>query len=173
MTELTQDLLRGMFDYRDGNLYWRISKALCIRIGDLAGAICKDGYREIRISYKPYKAHRLIFLYHHGYLPKYLDHIDGDLSNNSISNLREATSQENSWNRKKSKSMNGKSTSSVYKGVSWHKQSKKWRTRIQVNGKRESIGLFTSETEAARAYDKSANELFGKFANMNIGLVAP
>ena len=67
--EITQKLVRELFIYRDGNLYWAIDKGPNARIGDLAGYLRKDEYRGIKINYKNYRAHRLIFLYHNGYIP--------------------------------------------------------------------------------------------------------
>ena len=167
MTELTQDLLKELFDYRDGNLYWKVAKAQRIKIGDLAGSAQKSGYRQVMINGKGYSGHRLIFLWYHGYLPEFLDHIDGDPSNNSIDNIREATNQENGWNQKKRKSINNKPTSSKYKGVSWHKPTKKWLTQITIDGKTKHLGLFISEIKAALAYNKAAIKWFGEFAKLN------
>jgi len=63
----------------------------------------------------------LIFLYHHGYLPKFVDHIDGNKKNNRIENLREATKSQNAMNQK----VSTRNTSGI-KGVMWHKRDKKW-----------------------------------------------
>lgn len=100
MSDLTQDLLKELFSYRDGDLYWKKSRS-GIKIGCSAGTIDDRGYRVIKINGKSYKGHRLMFLYHHGYLPEFLDHVDGDPLNNDIDNLREATKQENGRNRKR------------------------------------------------------------------------
>jgi hypothetical protein len=43
--------------------------------------------------------------------------------------------------------------SSIYKGVGFHKQSKKWRARIRINEQDINIGMFNSEIEAAKAYN--------------------
>lgn len=48
------------------------------------------------------------------------------------------------------------SKSSRFRGVSWHRGNRNWNCQIQVNGKRESIGSFDDEVEAARAYDTFA-----------------
>ena len=166
---ITQKQVKELFDYRDGELYWKESRGNRVRAGDLAGYVQNNGYRAININNKLYKAHRLIFLYHHGYLPKTLDHIDGDRLNNSIGNLREATNGENQMNRKKNKSMNEKTTTSKYKGVTWDKDKQKWRSRIQNNKKLKHLGYFKSEIDAALAYDKAA-EANGEFAKTNKSL---
>lgn len=165
--ELTRELLLSLFDYKDGEIFWKVSGA-GRKIGVPAGRHKLNGYGSTTVKSKGYYTHRLIFLYHHGYLPKFLDHIDGDKSNNGINNLREATRQKNGMNRKKQKSHNGKPTTSIYKGVSWHKKAKKWRARIRSKGELKHLGMFTSEIEAAKAYNKAATKYHGKFAYLNI-----
>lgn len=167
MNEISQATVKELFNYRDGELYWKVSAARCINIGDLAGYVNTRGYRTIHVDYKCYLAHRLIFLFHHGYLPKFLDHIDGDRANNNITNLREATKQENGMNRKKNKSYGGKQTSSEFKGVSWNKHAKKWQAKIVIDGKMKYLGLFKSEIGAAKAYDIAATKNFGEYARLN------
>lgn len=90
------------------------------------------------------------------------DHIDGNGLNNQKSNLREATHEQNRRNTKSYK--NGVSK---YKGVSYRKDSKKWRSIINFNKKVIRLGYFSSEIEAAKAYDVKAKELFGEFAWLN------
>ena len=75
------------------------------------------------------KAHRLIYLMHHGYLPKIVDHIDGNPKNNQIENLREALMIENVWNQKK------RSTNTTgVKGISYSKKANKYTARCMSNG---------------------------------------
>ena len=114
---ITKEYLHELFEYKDGELYWKITH----RAGQLAGS-SYSGYRCIKVNGKLYKAHRLIYLMHHGELPQFLDHIDGNPLNNQLSNLRPANKSQNGFNRK----MNSNSTSG-HKGVSWDKQSRKWK----------------------------------------------
>ena len=82
--------------------------------------------------------------------------------NNQRYNLRKATPQENMMNRQKHKN-----SSSRFKGVHWYKPANKWMTQIRFNNKHIHLGCFTSETEAALAYNQKAKELFGEFAKLN------
>jgi hypothetical protein len=81
---------------------------------------------------------------------------------NIKSNLRIVTIQQNAMNKK-----SYKGSSSKYKGVGWDKWAKKWKAQIQTNGKSKHLGLFTSEEEAAEAYNKEAIKLFGEHALLN------
>lgn len=56
---------------------------------------------------------------------------------------------------------------SKYKGVSWHKNHKKWEAGIMVDKKRKFLGSFDDEIEAARAYDKAAKSLLGENVKLN------
>ena len=58
-------------------------------------------------------------------------------------------------------------SSSKYKGVSWNKARKKWEVQFKNNYKSVYLGAYTSEEEAARAYDKAVREHFGDYARLN------
>ena len=100
---MNKELLIELFDYSDGNFYWKKTVNTKIKIGQKAGCLKNDGYIQIRVEKKPYQAHRLIYLYHHGFLPDYpleLDHINRNRADNRIENLRIVTKSENQLNRK-------------------------------------------------------------------------
>ena len=61
----------------------------------------------------------------------------------------------------------GRKSSSKFKGVSYIPSKKVWRARIEVDGKSKFIGDFSTESEAARAYNKAARSHFGEFAYQN------
>ena len=92
----------------------------------------------------------------------YTDHIDGDGLNNQKANLRFCTLQQNQFNRSPERNC-----SSNFKGVSWKKSGQKWLATITVNKRLKHIGVFTSEIEAAKAYDNVAKEAYGEFARLN------
>jgi len=91
-----------------------------------------------------------------------VDHKDGDGLNNRRSNLRLATKSQNSMNRRPNRS-----GTSGYKGVSFHRKARKWVACLKFQGRYHHLGLFASEEDAARAYDRKATELFGEFARLN------
>ena len=94
---------------------------------------------------------------------KGVDHIDHDGLNNQRSNLRIATAGENARNvRPRAEG----TTSSKYKGVCYVGRGL-WRAYITTDGQRTYLGDYTSELEAAYAYDAAACEAHGEFACLN------
>lgn len=96
---------------------------------------------------------------------KIIDHINHNGLDNRRVNLRAATRQQNTWNKRKQR---GK-CSSKYKGVTWLKRMGKWQARIVCNGKSIFIGYFDDQISAGRAYDAKAGELYGDYAALNFG----
>lgn len=155
---LTKELLHEYFEYRDGELYWKVKLSYNTNIGDRAGFL--DGrYRSVKIHKKSYGIHRIIFAMHHGHLPKMTDHIDRNTFNNRIENLREVTNQQNQFNTTK----NIRNTSG-YKNVLFRKDRQKWACRFQINGKHIMRGAFDTPEEANEYAIKLRQELHGVFA---------
>ena len=90
------------------------------------------------------------------------DHRNHITLDNQKSNLRVCTRQQNQCNMKLRKK-----TSSKYKGVIWNKISKKWVAGVRFNSQLIYSGSFELEIEAAKAYNKKAEELHGSFAFLN------
>lgn len=90
---------------------------------------------------------------------KYYDHEDRNPFNNRKSNLRKANNTENSQNR----SIYKNNTSGVT-GVSWYKQSGKWKAQIQNNKKKISLGYFINKEDAIIARLMAEKKYFGEFA---------
>lgn len=90
-----------------------------------------------------------------------VDHINGNGLDNRRCNLRICTRQQNAYNSRRV------SGTSQYKGVHFEKATGRWRATITCRGRHYNLGLYESEIEAARAYDRKAIELFGEFAYLN------
>lgn len=126
---------------------------------EFAGIKMVNGY--ISISHKGIKCslHQLVFYAYHGFLPEFIDHVDRDRSNNSISNLRPATINENNRNM----GMNRRNKSG-FKGVHFDRARGKFVAKITVNNKAIFLGRFSSAEEAHNAYAAAAKKHFGQFS---------
>lgn len=91
---------------------------------------------------------------------EYVDHEKGGGLMNVRSNLRLATTVQNTQNR----SSNSTSTN-PYKGISWIKLSKKWGGFINIDGKQKYLGLHLDPLEMHRAYCIAALTYHKEFAN--------
>jgi hypothetical protein len=156
---MNQFQVKDYFDYLDGELYWKVAKGhICV--GQKAGSKRVDGYKSIKIDKKGYLAHRLIFLWHHGYLPKELDHINGNPSDNRIENLRPATRAQNMYNIGIASNATSKN-----KCVVWHKATKKWEVRLSDNGIRRYFGVYKDIDYAIFIADAMRYKYHKEFAN--------
>lgn len=162
MTAITQQLLKDLFDYREDGVFVRkVSTSNRVKVGDVVGwENVKGRYLAACVNGKKHYMHRLIFLYHHGYIPKYIDHIDNDGTNNRIENLREATHSQNLCNTKRRKI-----NKSGAKNVSWCRSSKKWGVYLRIKGKQTYFGVY-EDLELAELVAIEAREKYqGQFAN--------
>lgn len=90
----------------------------------------------------------------------FVDHINGDPTDNRLKNLRECTHSENMRNRK---TLSG----GKYKGIYYCKNKGMWKAQIKKNGKTTNLGSFYSPELAAKCYDKAALDMYGDFARLN------
>lgn len=127
--------------------------------GMTAGGLNNFGYLFISIHKKRYPAHRLAWLYTNGILVDEIDHINGNPIDNRVCNLRVATHKQNLRNsRRRSDNTSG------FKGV--YRHGKRWRAKINVDGRQIHLGTFDEKEAGHIAYAKAAAQHFGEFARL-------
>lgn len=156
---ITQQILQDLFIYDNGNLLWKNSQRKnTVKANSIAGNLGQNGYYRTSVKGKLIYNHRAIFLFHHGYLPKFLDHINGIKTDNRIENLREATYQQNNENKAMQKN-----NKSGCRCVFWHKTTNLWVVLIRKNNKQHSFGYYKNYDEACLIANQKRKELHGEF----------
>lgn len=141
--------LEKVLEVREGSLYWAAGKLA----GRLAGYRRKDGYRVVTYQGKKYLYHRVLFAMVHGYYPEQVDHIDGDPSNNHISNLRASDAVRNNQNLAAPRSHNRCNSLGV--SIRTRGGRVRYRAKIVVDGAAMELGEYKTETLAAQAYQRA------------------
>lgn len=134
------------------------------RHGQRAGTVTASGYVRVMIGNIAYRAHRLVWLHHHGDWPRGgIDHINGDTRDNRIENLRDVGQMQNARNQKVFCT-----NSSRVPGVCWSRGKPTrhgyWRAYIVVNYRQISLGVYRDWFEAVCAR-KSADNRYGFHPN--------
>ena len=120
---------------------------------------CK--YTELCISkllriFREDHAHQLVAIAFLGHKPDgyilVVDHINDIKTDNRVENLQIVTARFNVYKTQKK-------YSSQYKGVCWHKYTKKWQASIYINGKIKYLGLFIDENEAHLTYQNALKNI--------------
>lgn len=165
--EVLRELLR--YDAETGSLTWIGPKSANNqrKPGDPQGTPEKTGYLHIRLGEgyfgkRNIYSHRVAWALHHGVWPtRFIDHINGDKTDNRISNLREATKRQNKYNSK----VRADSTVGL-KGVCRRPncRTKPFVAQIVVNGQKHALGFFETAAAAHEAYREAAHKLHGPFA---------
>lgn len=164
--------LRKIIELRDGVLYWlprdpadfatiRTAKAFATRCAGKPISLTPEGcgYLQFSSKKKNYRAHRVIFFLHYGFVPDRIDHIDGNILNNSPENLRPANHSENMQNCKRRYCSN-----TGIKGVSYVTRTKKYLAQVECNNERV-LSMSFDDIELAELVVVEARNLYhGSFA---------
>jgi len=154
-------LTRGKFAIVDPEDYPRLAKYKWFLAKSPTGSYATRWQRlKNKNARKRIWMHREII-----HIPKHMvcDHKNRNGLDNRKANLRPATVSQNLCNRSKRRTK----TRSKYKGLEWDKIQRKWKARIQLNGRKIYLGSFAGEIDAAKAYDKAAKKYHGEFAALN------
>lgn len=115
-------------------------------------------YRNIQVDGVKRKSSRLAFLYMTGLEPVgFMDHINGDTTDDRWANLRVVTKNQNAWNVNNTKKLETMGT---------HKVKSKWQARIRVNGKSISLGNWPTRAEAHEEYLFWRRMIYGRYNNL-------
>ncbi len=138
----------GYLDIEQGKFIRTKIDSGSARLGPMG---CSDtlGYTKIKVLGFTFCQSHLIYLWINGRLPvkgEEIDHLDGNPSNDCLTNLRIVSHLINGRNKK----MNCRN-SSGYNGVSWDSKVDKYRARTIVNKKFIHHGFFATAEEAYAA----------------------
>jgi len=147
--EQLQELLN--VNAETGEVVWRVarnSRGGFVKPGVAAGWNDSHGYRTVTVMQRDIKLHRLVWLFVHGKWPVgQIDHVNGNRSDNRISNLREASATVNTQNYHGLRRHNTSGVTGVY----WDKRRTVWVAQISASKKHIHLGQFASKDEAAAA----------------------
>src|SRR5258706_10250374 len=91
-----------------------------------------------------------------------VDHVNRDGLDNRRENLRLATRAQNLANS------GGRPGTSRFKGVSFCRQTGRWKVQITVDGHGRNLGRYATEEEAAMIYNEAAREAWGEHAYLKV-----
>lgn len=142
---LPTDVLVSALEYcaETGIFRWRLSNGRTRRCGAVAGRKLPIGYLVVKLNNMTVYLHRAAWQIVHGSPPdQYIDHINGDPSDNRIINLRDVSQTVNLQNTRKARG--------TLLGVA--RCRKKFKAEIRVAGRKKHLGVFATAEEAHAAF---------------------
>jgi len=146
---ITQERLRQVaaYDEHTGE-FIRIKPLKGRRVGQAMGSKRWDGYVRIRIDQRTYYGHRLAWFWaHNEWPPEEIDHIDGNPSNNRLSNLRAVSRAVNQENIRKPPRHNTTKLLGASRAAGG-----KFMAALMVRKRQVYLGTFSTAEEAHAAY---------------------
>jgi len=150
--------IRYVFKLQDGILYWKTPTKKSNKDRRVKGGRSSKGYYYTSFVYEKIKYHekfsRLIWVLVHGEVPKgVIDHIDGNTSNDSISNLRDVSRSENLRNHPRFRDGD-------IIGVFYDKRySLPWKVQFSIKRQTHYFGRYATEKEAQAVAIQKYGEL--------------
>lgn len=145
------------YDATTGEFTRLIRTAHRTKVGDPAGSKATNGYLYIGLpGGRSCLAHRLAWLYTHGEMPKEIDHINGNRTDNRIGNLRSVTRSENNQNKRGPRS----DSTTGFRGVVKDYRRGTYMATVGHKGKHYYFGAFATPEAAAEAATKGRQSLF-------------
>ena len=146
MKEITQELVRKLFDYdpETGVVTRKVSINYKAKKGTIITSVGGSGYYRVGIKGRRYPLHRVIWLWMEGYFPEHeIDHINRDRLDNRWENLRVVSHSCNMRNT----SLANSSTTRI-RGVHLCKKDKFYQSYIKKDSKRYNLCWSKDFTEA-------------------------
>ena len=163
-----KEYLRSVFEYHSDGYFLRLTPRGNRKAGSkVKGKLEENGYIRVAINYDLFLMHRLIWKWHYGTEPEFIDHINNDRTDNRIENMKQSTKKDN--NRKQL--IPSVNTSGFIGAAPYCKGG--FVASICIDYKKINIGYFTDLKSAVLAYNKAAIEYHGEAgqfkADQNIG----
>lgn len=133
-----------------GSLTWRVTSSARSRAGCRAGCLNGKGYVVVSLNGRQFRASRVAWLLHHGRWPVgVIDHINHDVADNRISNLRDVSIAENTQNQMRAQKRSRSGLLGVFPADT------RWGAKLFVGGRAVRLGQFATAEEAHAAYLKA------------------
>lgn len=154
-----------IYDPEDGLLYWKerplwhfVNESYQSRwnkryAGERAGKFLMNGYLKLAIDNKKYYAHRIVWVLTKNEWPQYIDHINGNRSDNRIENLRNVSRSQNQRNLK----LSVRNTTGFI-GVTQDSRNGHYIAQVKIGEKHIHLGSFKNLNDAVEARARASME---------------
>lgn len=159
--DIPQKVLDALsYDPDTGIFRWVVDPTSWISAGAIAGTKTPTGHIVIKYSGKNYPASRIAWKKVYGYDPRLeVDHINRNQLDNRICNLRLASGSQNNQNK-----TTRIDNTSGFPGVSFVRHIRKWKAKINIDGRYHNLGYYKTREAAYKIYKEASLKLHGEFS---------